>query len=81
MLHELSLRKFLIGAEVLGGLGNFFVKAAVMVVPFCVLFWFHRKDENIYNRLFILEDLTMYTLFYSFITLTQVKMVLWCCVT
>lgn len=25
-------------------------------------FWFHQKDEDIYNRLFICEDLTMYPL-------------------
>lgn len=63
MLHDLSLEspgKFLIGGEILGGLGNFFVKAAVTGMPFCVLFWSHRKDKDIYNRLFICEDFTMH---------------------
>lgn len=61
VLRELSLGKFLIGAEILCGLVFFLcVKAAVMEMPFCVLLWFHQKDEDIYNMLFIWKDLTMY---------------------
>lgn len=61
------LGKFLIGGEILGELSIYFfiffcvcVKAAVMGMPFCVLFLFHRKYEDIYSNLFIWDDLTVY---------------------
>ncbi len=61
MLHELSLGKFLIGTEIFCGLGNFFCESCCDGNNLlCVLFWLHQKDEDIYNRLFIWEDLTMY---------------------
>lgn len=31
-----------------------------MGMPFCVLFFFHRKYEDIYSSLFIWDDLTVY---------------------
>lgn len=31
-----------------------------MGMPFCLLLWFHRKDEDLYNRIFIWKDLTVY---------------------
>lgn len=31
-----------------------------MGMPFCLLLWFHHKDEDLYNRIFIWKDLTVY---------------------
>lgn len=39
------------------------MKAAVIAMPFCVLLWFHPKDEDLYNGIFIWEDLAMYPVF------------------
>lgn len=84
--------KFLIGGEILGGI-NFFiyliffcVKAAVMGMPFCVLLFFPTGNMKTFTEAYLYGTISLYTwrhmrmhASFSFITLTQVKMVLWCC--
>lgn len=36
-----------------------------MGMPFCLLLWFHHKDEDLYNRIFIWKDLTVYPAFFQ----------------
>lgn len=37
----------------------FLPEAALIGVPFCLLLWFHRSDEDLYNWIFIWKDLNV----------------------
>lgn len=85
--------KFLIGGEVLGGLSiNFFIYLNFLCEScsdgnafLCVVF-FSTGNMKTFTAAYLYETISLYTWrhmhmhdSFSFITLTQVKMVLWCC--